>query len=230
MLGVDKSIHSHKKLQQLVKGCLVLFKTTKTGLKPTSEKWRSRLTANSQCLYSGWISRRNSFIADVQIFRENRFKECIDVVTLFLTLACFDIARQDLGTALMENYVHADETFRLASSPRNTVTRSSVSCHSDTEKIQHSNNLSLIYFRRKSKVEYLIVNEFLFAKDLIASLRWFVGFAQSTGRTMQCIQSSVLSISGFFLCGWTWKMVNSTQRIWAHFRTRHVVARCSSFV
>ena len=62
-----------------------------------------------------------------------------------ITFACVDIARPDLGTASMENHVHADETFRLGSFPRNTVTRrSSVSCH--TEKIQHSNKLDMIDF------------------------------------------------------------------------------------
>ena len=87
---------------------------------------------------------------DVLHSRENFQKECLDVVTLLQKFACFDIARPDLK---VENYVHADATFRLGSFPRNTVTRSSVSCHA--EKIQRSNKLTLIDFHRESKVEYL---------------------------------------------------------------------------
>ena len=34
-----------------------------------------------------------------------------------ITFACYDIARPDLGTVLMENYVHAYKTFRLCSFP-----------------------------------------------------------------------------------------------------------------
>ena len=78
-----------------------------------------------------------------------------------ITFACSHIARPDLGTALIENYVHADKTFCLESFPRNTVTRRlSVSSHA--EKLQHSNKLSSINFYSVSKVKDLVVYEFLF--------------------------------------------------------------------
>ena len=48
---------------------------------------------------------------DVLHSRENLQKICLDVIALLQTFACFDIARQDLGTVLMENHVFADETF-----------------------------------------------------------------------------------------------------------------------
>ena len=53
----------------------------------------------------------------------NSQKEGIDVAQ-DITFACSDIARQNLGSALMKNYVHAGKTFRLGCSgfPLNTVT------------------------------------------------------------------------------------------------------------
>ena len=64
---------------------------------------------------------------DVLYSREISQKEAW-TFALDVTFACFDIARPGLGTALRENYVHADETFRLGSFPRNTGTRRCL-CH-----------------------------------------------------------------------------------------------------
>ena len=45
------------------------------------------------------------------------------------------------------------------------MTRSSASWHAD--KIHHSYKLSLIDFHRESKVEYLVVDDFLCRRELV---------------------------------------------------------------
>ena len=49
---------------------------------------------------------------DLLHFRENHQKECIDAAS-DVEFACYDIEGQDLGTTLIEGYVHGDVPIRL---------------------------------------------------------------------------------------------------------------------